>query len=74
MLKREVSQEHLRNAIRRVLEMLSGLANNISDLMMYFESMNVTINEMITEHDTQLKSIAADQASGRELSKADVKV
>lgn len=74
MLKREVSQEHLRNAIRRVLEMLSGLANNIGDLMMYFEIMNVTINEMITEHDTQLKSIAADQASGRELSKADVKV
>lgn len=61
-------------AIRQVLEMLQGLTGNIIALMSYFEIMNVTINDMVNEHDTQLKSIAADQANGVHLSKADFEV
>ena len=54
--------------------MLSGLADNISELMKYFEIMNVTIGEMIMEHDTQLKEIAADRANGVKLTKSDLQV
>lgn len=61
-------------AIRQVLEMLQGLTDDIIALMSYFEIMSVTINDMVNEHDTQLKSIAADQANGVQLIKADFKV
>lgn len=67
-------QDHLLEAVRQVLEMLQGLTDNIIALMSYFEIMNVTINDMVNEHDTQLKSIAADQANGVQLSQADFEV
>ena len=54
--------------------MLVGLTDNINALMKYFETMNVTINVMITEHDTQLKSIAEDRANGVKLEKAELEV
>lgn len=54
--------------------MLQGLTDDIIALMSYFEIMSVTINDMVNEHDTQLKSIAADQANGVQLIKADFKV
>lgn len=44
--------DHLKDTIKKVLEMLVELTDNINALMKYFEIMNVTINEMITEHDT----------------------
>lgn len=54
--------------------MLVGLTDNINALMMYFGIMNETINEMITQHEKELKSIAADRANGLKLEKADFEV
>lgn len=54
--------------------MFKELMDNIISLMSYFEKMNSTITEMVDEHEKGLKSIAADQANGVEISKADFEV
>lgn len=67
-------QDHLLGAMREVLGMLKELMDNIISLMSYFEIMNVTVTQMVDEHENALKSIAADQANGVEISKADFEV
>lgn len=67
-------QDHLLGAMREVLGMLKELMDNIISLMSYFEKMNITITQMVDEHEKGLKSIAADQANGVEISKADFQV